>query len=423
MDKETTISQASSVLLKGVLSSESISQGHPDRLSDTVANTILEKLLLQDPDCHAGLEVLVAKNFLTLAGEVSHMHLSPDKLEEVIRRVVLNIGYTDSALQGFSGHDFEFLNKLAHQSQDINQGVSRSHGSSVTVCAGDQGQMSGYAVAQNKALLPLSAYISNLLTTRYQYIQAKHPDILFPDAKSQVTCNYDTRIVETILMACSHRDNRSQENIQAFVYDKVILPVMNKVAEDPYVKAQDWKTDSFNLLINTTGRFVIHGPASDSGLTGRKLAVDSYGSLVPICGGNTNGKDPSKVDASAARACRHLALNIVAAGLATECYLQVAYAIGQPKPVSFAINTFGTAKVSEEAILDWIRLNYDFSVMGIIKRLDLAHQEYSKVTYTGQFGGTSSEYVELADPDKCGNFSWEQADLVNKLREDLLPNE
>lgn len=401
----------------GLFTSESVSIGHPDRLCDTIVNTITTTILDQDPNARVGLEAMVTKNLLVLSGEVSFKG-RPVPYESIARQVVAEIGYTEEQL-GFDSSTFNFINMVNKQSPDIAQGVNQSEDDSV-IGAGDQGIMFGYATSETDAYLPLTALIANALTFYYQEVRSMNPHILSPDAKSQVTYNYDRRVIDTIVIAASHKESVSDEVLQNLIMNDVILPVLSKVygMEPEFVEAK-LKNDGTRILINTTGRFVVCGPASDAGLVGRKLVVDSYGGAAPIGGGNTNGKDPSKVDTSAARAARHAALNIVAAGLCSECLIQLSYAIGKADPVSIRVEAQGLRDgITERDLEDWLTNNYDFSVAGIIRNLKLKRQDYSRVTLAGQFGANSavfqnSEVYRVIPP------SWETPNLVGKLRRDF----
>lgn len=380
-----------------LFTSESVSQGHPDRLCDTIVNTLLTVILQQDPKAHVGLEALVTENFLVLSGEVSSSY-TPD-YEGICREVVKEIGYTKPEY-GFCYNTFTFINKVNTQSPDIAQGVNLSE---TEVGAGDQGIIFGYASNESDNLYPLAAHLANAMTTRYQDF-FKGDNNFRPDAKSQVTVNYTTGTIDTVVFSASHEETASSEYVKKTVIDNIILPVLRENLDEEAFK-------NTKFLINTTGKFVICGPKGDAGVVGRKLVVDSYGGYAKIGGGCTNGKDPSKVDASAARAARHAAKNLVAAGVCDECEIQLAYAIGVAEPVSISVNTFGTAKgVTDEEIAGLLDKVYDFSPAAIIKNLHLAETDYSVITRTGQFGQNSS-IVEKSNRTVY-LYPWEGLDYV-----------
>lgn len=395
--------------MKNLFTSESISYGHPDRVCDTIVNAILSKLLQQDPNSRVGLEALATKNFLALSGEVTTKAIVD--YCEVAADTIRMIGYNDNALD-FSCETFSFLNLISTQSPDIAQGVDRADGE---IGAGDQGIMFGFACNETPQFLPLSAAIANALTTRYQLVQAGHSYVLSPDAKSQVTIDVDSKKVDTIIFAASHKESSSQEDVQTIVRDLVIDPVIRKFfgisIEELIAK------DETKILINTTGKFVVCGPASDAGVVGRKLVVDSYGGHARIGGGCTNGKDPSKVDASAARAARHAALNLVAAGVCDKCEIQLSYAIGVAKPVSINVNTFGTSNcgLPDVEIAQILSDNYDFSPSAIIKNLSLCDVDYTMVTYCGQFGNVNNPIYLKGE--LINDFPWERLNLVPSFEE------
>lgn len=386
--------------------SESISTGHADRLCDTVANTILTQALAQDPNARVGLEALATEDLFVLSGEVT---IDGPRLdyEAITRDVIRQIGY-DNHRYGFDYKTLEFVDAVNTQSPDIAQGVNANDETN----AGDQGIMFGYASAEHESGLPLSAIIANALTFRYQEVQNENRHILSPDAKSQVVVDYtgDHPKVTTIIIAASHKEDVSDDKVRELIVTEVVNPVLDAVGINDFALN--------NLLINTTGRFVICGPASDAGVVGRKLVVDSYGGHAPIGGGCTNGKDPSKVDASAARAARHAALNLVKAGICKECLIQLSYAIGKQQPVSINVEASGLHEgVTESRIEEYLTKKYDFSVEGIIKNLKLKSQDYSRLTYTGQFGTNCSLFKDLALATAIRVPSWEQFDKVDEIKE------
>lgn len=401
----------------GLFTSESVSVGHPDRMCDTIVNAITTEILNQDPNARIGLEAMVTKNLLVLSGEVSYIG-KPIPYESIAREIVTAIGYTEESL-GFNSSTLNFINMVNKQSPDIAQGVNQSEDDSV-IGAGDQGIMFGYAIAETDAYLPITALLANALTFYYQEARAVNPHLLSPDAKSQVTYNYDKKVIDTIVIAASHKEDVSEEDLRKLIMSEVVIPVISKAyGIEPQSAEEKLERDGTKILINTTGRFVICGPASDAGLVGRKLVVDSYGGAAPIGGGNTNGKDPSKVDTSAARAARHAALNFVAAGLCSECLIQLSYAIGKANPVSIKVEASGLIDgVSDSDLEDWLNKNYDFSVAGIINNLQLKRQDYSRLTLTGQFGARSSLF-EGSSVYRIIPPSWEMPNLVNSIRKDF----
>jgi len=381
-----------------LFTSESVSQGHPDRLCDTIGNTILTEILKRDKKAHVGIEALATKNFFVLSGEVSSTY-TPD-YEGIARTVAKDIGYNKPGL-GFNGGDFVFINKVNTQSPDIAQGVNLKDG---VIGAGDQGIIFGFACDETPEYYPLAATIANALTTRYQEYIEGDPN-LRPDAKSQVTINYTTGKVVTIVFAASHIEEASQEYVRKVVKENVIIPVLNKlVGPDAYKGAK--------LIINSTGKFSICGPAGDAGVIGRKLVVDSYGGYAPLGGGCTNAKDPSKVDASAARAARHAAKNLVAAGICKRVEIQLAYAIGVAAPVSISVDTKGTGITSDETIAGILSEVYNFEPAAIIKNLHLVETDYSVITRTGQFG------VPASRDSRTGLYlyPWEELNLVDDFK-------
>lgn len=399
---------------KSIFTSECVSIGHPDRLCDTVANRILDECLKQDPQAHVGLEMLVTKNHMTLSGEVSLKGDVPN-YEKIARETVEAIGYNDASYN-FDSKTFEFVNRVNTQSPDIAQGVNLSN----EIGAGDQGIMFGYATNETDAYLPVTAFVANALMYRYQEVYSENLDTLSPDAKSQVTYDYVTKEFDTIVIAASHKKG-CEELAKALVFNQVIVPVLAAFKGISVNEAQNFIAKSgIKVYINNTGKFEICGPASDAGVVGRKLVVDSYGGAAPIGGGCTNGKDPSKVDASAARAARHAALNIVASGLCSECLIQLSYAIGKAEPVSICAECEDLVPgVTNEDIEEWLSYNYDFSVQSIVKNLQLDKPVYGSLTYTGQFGQNSALFSQLSKGHNVEIPSWERFDLVEDLKEDF----
>lgn len=385
-----------------LFTSESVALGHPDRMCDTIGNAILTEILKNDKNAHVGLEALVTKDFLLLSGEVSSSFY-PD-YEAIAREVVRNIGYSKPGV-GFSASDFVFINKVSTQSPDIAQGVNLGANE---IGAGDQGIIFGYACDETPEFYPLAAFIANALTARYQEYIKEDPNFR-PDAKSQVTVNYSTGKIVTVVFAASHIEQASQEFVKRTIKDNVIIPVLDEiVGKDRYKGAK--------LIINSTGKFVICGPASDAGVIGRKLVVDSYGGYAPLGGGCTNAKDPTKVDASAARAARHAAKNLVAAGICKKATIQIAYAIGVAAPVSVSVNTEGTGILPDSDIAEILAKTYSFEPAKIIENLHLLETDYSVITKTGQFG------VKAFFDEKTGlyNYPWEALDFVEIFKDAFL---
>lgn len=390
-----------------LFTSESVSLGHPDRMADTIGNAILTDILKHDKHAHVGIEALLTKNFLVLSGEVSSSYY-PD-YEKIARETVKEIGYTKPEY-GFCYNTFQFINKVNSQSPDIAQGVNRANG---VIGAGDQGIIFGYAVEETEHLYPLAATIANTLTTRYQEF-IKGDANFRPDAKSQVTINYSKGYIDTIVFAASHNESVSSEYIEKTVKENVIYPVLEELVEASAIK-------DVKILINATGKFVICGPEGDAGVIGRKLVVDSYGGYAKIGGGCTNAKDPSKVDASAARAARHAAKNLVAAGICECCEIQLSYAIGVAKPVSISVDTFGTGSLSDVEIAEILSKNYDFSPAAIIKNLHLTETDYKIITSTGQFGQVAS--TKVVDGETVYLYPWEELNLVEDFKKVFVRSE
>lgn len=388
-----------------LMTSESISIGHPDRLADNISNAILTDLLKHDADSHVGLEVFLANDVVILGGEVSTKHVCD--YEGIAREVIFNTGYNDDTI-GFNGYKVAVENHINRQSPDIAIGVNRGEG---VIGAGDQGIMFGYATNETKEFYPLAATIANKLILRYQeYLKSFYEtrntgNVVFPslrpDAKAQVTIDYTTHKIDTIVFSASHVAEVDIDFVRKEIVDKIFAPVLSE-----YMEMVDANT---KYLINPTGRFVKCGPVADAGLTGRKIVVDSYGGYANIGGGNTNGKDPSKVDMSAARAARHAAKNLVAAGIADEITIQLSYAIGVAEPVSIKVDAVGSA-FSNEEIADKLAKFYDFTPGGIIERLQLTKTDYTTVCYYNQFCGTPCSKNGLA------LFPWEELNLVETFK-------
>ena len=378
-----------------LFTSESVSEGHPDKICDQVSDAILDAILEQDKSAHVACETLVKTGLILVAGEVTTT--ANVDFEAVARKTVCDIGYNNSEV-GFDGHYCAFLNALGKQSPDINQGVSRSLPEDQG--AGDQGLMFGYATDETPQFMPAAiTYAHELMKLQAKLRKYGTISWLRPDAKSQVTIAYkdDGSIdyVDTIVLSTQHNEDVSQETVHEAVYEEII----KKVIPAEYLKKET------KIFINPTGRFVIGGPVGDAGVTGRKIIVDTYGGAARHGGGAFSGKDPSKVDRSAAYAARHVAKNIVAAGLAHKAEVQVSYAIGVAQPVSIAVNTFGTGKIDDNKIAEIVPHVFDLRPYGLIKDLDLIRPIYQKTATYGHFGRDG--------------FSWEELDKVDDLKQSL----
>lgn len=378
-----------------LFTSESVSEGHPDKICDQVSDAILDAILEQDKTAHVACETLVKTGLILVAGEVTTT--ANVDFEAVARKTVCDIGYNNSEV-GFDGHNCAFLNALGKQSPDINQGVSRSLPEDQG--AGDQGLMFGYATDETPQFMPAAiTYAHELMKLQAKLRKYGTISWLRPDAKSQVTMAYkeDGSIdyVDTIVLSTQHNEEVSQEIVHEAVYEEII----KKVIPAEYLRKET------KIFINPTGRFVIGGPVGDAGVTGRKIIVDTYGGAARHGGGAFSGKDPSKVDRSAAYAARHVAKNIVAAGLAHKAEVQVSYAIGVAQPVSISVNTFGTGKIDDNKIAEIVPHVFDLRPYGLIKDLDLLRPIYQKTASYGHFGRDG--------------FSWEELDKVDALKQSL----
>ena len=378
-----------------LFTSESVSEGHPDKICDQVSDAILDAILEQDKSAHVACETLVKTGLILVAGEVTTT--ANVDFEAVARKTVCDIGYNNSEV-GFDGHYCAFLNALGKQSPDINQGVSRTLPEDQG--AGDQGLMFGYATDETPQFMPAAiTYAHELMKLQAKLRKYGTISWLRPDAKSQVTIAYkdDGSIdyVDTIVLSTQHNEDVSQETVHEAVYEEII----KKVIPAEYLKKET------KIFINPTGRFVIGGPVGDAGVTGREIIVDTYGGAARHGGGAFSGKDPSKVDRSAAYAARHVAKNIVAAGLAHKAEVQVSYAIGVAQPVSIAVNTFGTGKIDDNKIAEIVPHVFDLRPYGLIKDLDLIRPIYQKTATYGHFGRDG--------------FSWEELDKVDAIKQSL----
>ena len=380
-----------------LFSSESVSEGHPDKVADQISDGILDAILAADPKGRVACETLVSTGLVVISGEITtHAHIN---YREVAQDVVRRIGY-DSSDIGFDYKSCAILTAINRQSSDIAQGVNEGEGLDLDQGAGDQGLMFGYACNETASLMPLPIYYAHRIMQRQAEVRKDgRLPWLRPDAKSQLTVRYvDGKPVEidTVVVSTQHGPDVSHKDLSEAVIEEIIKPVLPK----------ELLTANTRYLVNPTGRFVIGGPHGDCGLTGRKIIVDTYGGAARHGGGAFSGKDPSKVDRSAAYAGRYVAKNIVAAGLADRCEVQVAYAIGVAKPVSLMVNTFGTGKISDEKIVDLIRAHFDLRPKGIIQALDLLRPIYSKTAAYGHFGREEPE------------FTWEATDKAAALKAD-----
>ena len=362
-----------------IFTSESVSGGHPDKVADQISDAILDAYLAEDPDSRVACETMIKNNMVFIAGEITS-NGNPE-LEPIVRKTINEIGYDDDAY-GFNGATCEFTNLVFQQSPDIAQGVNEGEGEDLEQGAGDQGLMFGYACNETESLMPLPIDLSHKLVKK-QADAMKSGEIawLRPDAKSQVSVIYgdDGKTIEglsAIVLSTQHDEDVSQEEIKSVIMEKIIKPIV----------PEEWILDSTNIYINPTGKFVIGGPVGDCGLTGRKIIVDTYGGMARHGGGAFSGKDPSKVDRSAAYAARYVAKNIVAAGLADYCEIQVSYAIGVAKPTSINVNTFNSEKISKKAIEQLVEEHFDLRPKNLINMLDLKKPIYLPTAAYGHFG-------------------------------------
>lgn len=379
-----------------LFTSESVSEGHPDKIADQISDAILDALLTRDPHARVACETLINTGMVILSGEITSQ-VSVD-YTEIARDTLKEIGYNSSAM-GFDGESCAVIVSLDKQSSDIAQGVNEGQGLDLDQGAGDQGLMFGYACIETDSLMPFPIHYAHKLVKQQSIVRkAGKLKWLRPDAKSQVTVRYEDghpTAVDTVVLSTQHDPDIAHKELTQAVIEEIIKPVL----------PSDMMTSETKFLVNPTGRFVIGGPVGDCGLTGRKIIVDTYGGAAHHGGGAFSGKDPSKVDRSAAYAARYVAKNIVAAGLAERCEVQVAYAIGVAKPVSLMVSTFGTGAVSEEQIETLIRENFDLRPKAIIQNLDLLRPIYKNSAAYGHFGRSEPE------------FTWEHVDKADALRD------
>ena len=378
-----------------LFTSESVTEGHPDKICDQISDAFLDEFLKQDPDSRVAVETMVTTDFVAVAGEVtSNADFDKRDQEALVRKIIREIGYDNKDLM-FDTESCQVTLRLHSQSPDISQGVTATKEKEQG--AGDQGLMFGYASNETKELMPMPILLAHKLTQKLAEVRKnKVLPWVRPDGKSQVSVRYENNKptkIETIVISTQHAPEISQEQISKEIIDKVIKPVLG-----------DLWNDQIKIHINPTGKFVIGGPHGDTGLTGRKIIVDSYGGFGRHGGGAFSGKDPSKVDRSACYMCRYIAKNIVAANLAERCEVQLAYAIGVAEPVSLYVNTFGSSKIPEKEIEELVRKNFDMKPFGIISQLDLKRPIYRKTAAYGHFGRNEPE------------FSWEKTDKADILK-------
>ncbi len=380
-----------------IFSSESVSEGHPDKVADQISDAVLDAILTEDPTGRVACETLVSTGLVVMSGEITtKAHIN---YREIAQETIRRIGYTDSDI-GFDYKSCAILTAINKQSPDIAQGVNEGQGLDLDQGAGDQGLMFGYACNETPALMPLPIFYAHRLMQRQAEVRKDgRLPWLRPDAKSQLSVHYvegKPVSIDTVVVSTQHAPDITHAELSEAVIEEIIRPVLPK----------ELISSATRFLVNPTGRFVVGGPNGDCGLTGRKIIVDSYGGTARHGGGAFSGKDPSKVDRSAAYAARYVAKNIVAAGLAERCEVQIAYAIGVAKPVSLMVETFGTGKIADEKIVELVSQHFDLRPKGIIQSLDLLRPIYSKTAAYGHFGRDEPE------------FSWESTDKAAALRAD-----
>jgi len=378
-----------------LFTSESVTEGHPDKIADQISDSVLDAVLAKDPHGKVACETLVATGVAFVAGQITTDAYVD--IPSIARQVIKDVGYTDATF-GFDYQTCAVITSIDEQSPDIRMGVVGKHG------AGDQGMMFGYACTETPVLMPLPIFLAHQLARKLAEVRkgAKHMTYLRPDGKTQVTVEYDgdkPKRVHTVVVSAQHSADASIEDIRRDVREHVVKPVLEK-----YDMNRD---ENYVLFVNPTGRFVEGGPKADSGLTGRKIIVDTYGGVGSHGGGAFSGKDPSKVDRSGSYAARHIAKNVVAAGLARICEIQIAYAIGEPEPVSIMVDTRGTGKIEDLKLTEIIRKVFDLTPDGIIDRLKLRRPIYRQTAAYGHFGREED------------GFSWEKCDHVDKLTQHM----
>jgi S-adenosylmethionine synthetase len=377
-----------------LFTSESVSEGHPDKVCDQISDAVLDAILAQDKRARVACETLVKNNLVMLAGEITTA--ANVDFDAVARKVIRDIGYTDA--MGFGPDTCTVLTALGRQSPDIAQGVDEGRGLDLEQGAGDQGLMFGYASAETDVLMPMPITLAHRLVERQAAVR-KTGDLtwLRPDAKSQVTVRYvdgKPAGIDAVVLSTQHDPGVAHATLQEAVIEEVVKPVL----------PAEWLSKDTKYFINPTGNFEIGGPVGDAGLTGRKIIVDTYGGMARHGGGAFSGKDPSKVDRSAAYAGRYVAKNVVAAGLAQRCEIQIAYAIGIARPVSVHVDTFGTGKIPDTKIATLVQAHFDLRPKGIVQMLDLLHPVYQATAAYGHFGRTGP------------GFTWERTDKAAALR-------
>jgi S-adenosylmethionine synthetase len=375
-----------------IFTSESVTEGHPDKMADQISDAILDYIIKRDPQARVACETLLSNGFCVIAGELKTHTYAP--MQEIAREVVREIGYTDAAY-GFDYRSAGVLNGIGEQSPDINQGVDQVSGE---IGAGDQGLMFGYACKETPELMPLPISLAHKITAKLAEVR-KNGTVPFlrPDGKAQVSVKYvdgSPVAIDTIVVSTQHHPEVSLEQVQKAVLEEVIKVVIPR----------DMMRDDITYHINPTGRFVIGGPQGDAGLTGRKIIVDTYGGSCPHGGGAFSGKDPTKVDRSAAYAARYVAKNLVASGVCEKATLQIAYAIGVAKPVSIYVDTHGTASIDEDRITECVEALFDLTPKGIMEELDLLRPIYRKTAAYGHFGREDAD------------FTWEQLNKVDEIK-------
>ena len=387
------ITKGQPMTVNSTFTSESVSEGHPDKMADQISDAILDAIISEDKDARVACETMVKTGMVILAGEIT-TEASVD-FEDICRNVVLDIGYNSSEV-GFDGASCAIINAIGKQSPDIAMGVNE--GENKEQGAGDQGLMFGYASDETDVLMPAPITYSHRLVEKQAEVRKSGKlSFLRPDAKSQISFRYDTNgtpvAIEAVVLSTQHSPDVSLKDLQEAVMEEIIKPVL----------PEKWLHSDTKYFINPTGNFVIGGPVGDCGLTGRKIIVDTYGGMARHGGGAFSGKDPSKVDRSAAYAGRYVAKNIVAAGLAKRCEIQLSYAIGVAEPTSISVNTFGTGLIDETAIESLIRDHFDLRPKGLVEMLDLKRPIYRKTAAYGHFGREDKD------------FTWEATDKKDRL--------